>query len=87
MRGVSPQHNSNIHVLANMALLLVIEAAVGYGLWQVLSPWWLWAVTFFCVFWALAYMGHRLLPTVTGPVVDRLFPIGEQSGLGSAAGH
>ena len=75
MRKVSIQVNSNIHLAANLSILIVIEAGVGVGITYIVNSWWVWSVVFFMSFWIIAFLGHRVFPRLTGPLVDGMFPM------------
>ena len=45
------------------------------GLWYMIESAWIWGFVSFVVFWIIAYIGHRFVPKLTGPVVDRIFPV------------
>ena len=67
---MTPTAYGNIHVSANLSVLLIIEVGVGYFLWQIISPWYTWLLAFFVLSVIIAYLGHRLIPKLTGPIVD-----------------
>ena len=69
-----------------MLCLLVAETLAGATLWVFISPLWLWLLLFVPVFFLVAYVAHRVCPSVTGPVVERVFPDQAQvDGKGAAS--
>ncbi len=68
------QRKSNLHVVANVLCLLVMETLAGAILWLLISPVWLWLLIFAPVFLFVAYVAHRVSPLVTGPIVEYVFP-------------
>jgi hypothetical protein len=68
---MTPQQKGNIHVTVNISLWIISELLIGYTLWTILSPWWLWLVMFFPLFWIWAHISHRLIPRITGPIIER----------------
>ncbi len=77
MTPVSVNKNCAIHVFANLSLLLIALVALGIVLKVYLSSWWVWGGVFFVAFWLVGFIGHRIFPLLTGPIVDKLFPSGE----------
>jgi len=67
------QTYTNVHVFANLTVLLLLEAAAGVAIWRLVPTFFGWFVIFFFVFWVIAYLGHRLIPKLTGPAVDYFF--------------
>jgi hypothetical protein len=59
-----------IHGWANASVFFSIAGSVGYSLWQLISPWYLWLPVFVVLFVILGQVGHRLIPRFTGPIID-----------------
>jgi len=62
----------NIHVAVNMTVLLLLESLCLWGLWKVITSFWVWVLVSVVVFFVIAYLGHRLIPMLTGSIVDAL---------------
>jgi len=69
---MTPDTYGNIHVAVNMVLLALIEGLCLWGLWWVIEDFRTWALVSVPAFFVIAYIGHRLIPMLTGPVVDTL---------------
>jgi len=69
---MTPDTYGNIHVAVNMAVLAIVEGLCIWGLWKAIESLWLWALVSVVVFFVIAYIGHRLLPMLTGSIVDAL---------------
>lgn len=47
---------------ANASVFFTIMGGVGYSLWQLISPWYIWLPVFFVVTVIIGQVGHRLIP-------------------------
>lgn len=65
----------NLHLAANGVGLLAIWGASAWLVWA-FAPWGFVArgVCSLLAFVPAAYIAHRILPRVTGPILDRVFP-------------
>jgi hypothetical protein len=69
---MTPETYGNIHVTVNMAVLMLLEGLCLWGLWKATGSLWVWVPVSIVVFFVVAYLGHRLIPMLTGSIVDAL---------------
>ena len=69
---MTPDTYGNIHLTVNMAVLAIVEGLCIWGLWKVIESFWVWALVSVGVFFVIGYIGHRLIPILTGSIVDAL---------------
>jgi len=69
---MTPDTYGNIFVAVNMTVLLLFEGLCLWGLWMIIASFWIWVPVSVVVFFVVAYLGHRLIPMLTGSIVDAL---------------
>jgi len=69
---MTPDTYGNIHVAVNMVVLALIEGLCLWGLWRIMESFWIWALASVPTFFVIAFICHRLIPMLTGSVVDAL---------------
>ncbi|HEX9880724.1 MAG TPA: hypothetical protein VGB25_11060 [Candidatus Binatia bacterium] len=69
---MTPETYGRIHESFNLSVLLLVEVAAALVVWWALPAPWLRMIVFPVIFLAVLYFGHRFIPKITGPVVDRL---------------
>jgi len=69
---MKPNTYGNIHVAINLTIVLLLEGLCLWGLWRILGNLVYWILVAAVVFFVVAYLGHRWVPKLTGPIVDAL---------------
>lgn len=73
MPKVSLTTNVRIHEYCNVAMVILLEVAAGIALWFILNNVFFWVICYFFLFFVVGFLSHRLVPRITGPIIDRLF--------------